>query len=510
MHGDSRQSLSPALRPGLAFLLALVLARGATAATFTVTSLADAGPGSLRQAVFNAEAAPGADEVAFAPGLTGTITLTSGEIVITGPLVVHGPGAGVLTVSGNDQSRIFHVENVALAAPIDVTFFGLTLTRGNAVLSESAGGAVFAQGENLTILDCVISDSTSGFQADPPTDGCGGNVAFFGLTGETLRIADSTLSGGRTLSIGFTNGGNLCMSRGTLILERSTLSGGTADIGGGLIVDSLTGNSTISHSTISGNQASMEGGGIAATLTGAALTIDSSTISGNLAGNHGPNYSAFGGGIFITNQGQSDLQIVNSTISGNHADGSGGGIHVSGSSLLVRLTTVSSNTAGFKGGSILVSPMAGVQLDHSIVANGSPQDLATEPTGASATVTADYSLIEAPGTGDVTVTGANNRLGVDPLLAPLAHNGGPTLTHVPLPGSPAINAGNPAIPSPPATDQRGFARIVGPAVDLGSVEVGGNVLEIPALSQLGLLALGTLLVAAGVRRLRRAVAVSQG
>lgn len=362
------------LRPCLAFLLALALADGATAATFTVTSLADAGPGSLRQAVIDAEAAPGADEVAFAPGLTGTITLTSGEIVITGPLVVHGPGAGVLTVSGNDQSRIFHIENFALATPIDVTLSALTLTRGNAVLSESAGGAVFAQGENLTILNCVISDSTSGFQADPPTDGCGGNVAFFGLTGETLRIADSTLSDGRTLSIGFTNGGNLCVSRGTLILERSIITGGTADIGGGLMVDSLTGNSTISHSTISGNQASMEGGGIAATLTGAALTIDSSTISGNLAGTHGPFYSAFGGGIFVS-QTQSVVQIVNSTVSGNHADGSGGGIHASGSSLLVRLTTVSNNTAGFKGGSILAGPAAGIQLvlNHSIVANGSPR-----------------------------------------------------------------------------------------------------------------------------------------
>ena len=110
----------------------LCLASGATAATFTVSNLADSGPNSLRQAVLDANAAPGADEIAFAPGLTGTITLTSGEIRITDPLAVDGPGAAVLTVSGNRNSRIFHIENSAVAVPIDVTLSGLTLTLGRA------------------------------------------------------------------------------------------------------------------------------------------------------------------------------------------------------------------------------------------------------------------------------------------------------------------------------------------------------------------------------------------
>lgn len=131
-------SLPPGLGLGLAFLLTLV--RGAAAATFPVANLADSGPGSLRQAVLAANAAAGADDVTFAPGLAGTITLTSGEILISDPLVVHGPGAGVLTVSGNDQSRIFHVENSAVAAAIDVTSSGLTLTRGDS--ARWAAGSV--------------------------------------------------------------------------------------------------------------------------------------------------------------------------------------------------------------------------------------------------------------------------------------------------------------------------------------------------------------------------------
>jgi len=99
--------------------------------------------------------------------------------------------------------------------------------------------------------------------------------------------------------------------------------------------------------------------------------------------------------------------------------------------------------------------------------------------------------------------GANNLIGVDPLPGPLANNGGPTLTHRPLPGSPVIDAGNPAIPSPPATDQRGFPRIFGAAVDLGSVEVLPELIEVPALSQMGLLALAAALCLAALWRLRR-------
>ena len=489
---------------GLATLLALASVRLATAATFTVTSLADSGPGSLRQAVLDANAAAGADQVAFAPGLTGTVTLTSGEILITDSLAVNGPGAAVLTVSGNDQSRIFHVENSAVAAPIDVTLSGLTLTQGFSAGGLVAGGAVFADSENLTILDSVISNSTSGAETDPSPDGCGGNVGFFGTTGGTLRIANSTLTGGTSLGLNFAYGGNLCVFQGRLLLEQSTLSSGTARRGGGLFIGSLTADSTISLSTISGNLGRESAGGIYSESLGAALTIDSSTISGNNGGSPSPSFAGFGGGIEVD---QGTLRIINSTISGNRGNGGGGGIFFPGgaeSSLLLRLTTVSNNTAGFEGGGILVAnPAVQVELDHSIVANGTPQDVATLTLGGPlATFTVNYSLIET--VGDVLVVGANNLLGVDPLLGPLANNGGPTLTHLPLPGSPVINAGNPAIPSPPPTDQRGFARIVGAAVDLGSVEVQAATVEVPALSPVGILALSALLFAAGLWRLRQA------
>src|SRR5262249_53534847 len=81
------------------------------------------GPGSLRQAVLDANAHPGADLIQFAPGLHGTLTLTSGELAITDSVDISGPGANELGVSGNNASRIFEI-----AAGLNVTITGLTIT----------------------------------------------------------------------------------------------------------------------------------------------------------------------------------------------------------------------------------------------------------------------------------------------------------------------------------------------------------------------------------------------
>lgn len=162
------------------------------------------------------------------------------------------------------------------------------------------------------------------------------------------------------------------------------------------------------------------------------------------------------------------------TPSGNQVTaGDGGGVFVYGaySSIAVRHTTIAGNTATGTGGGMVVRNDV-VTVEHTIVADNiltlasTPNDVGTPSTGSFAV---SFSLIEAPGTADITDNGGNAP-NVDPQLAKLANNGGPTLTHLPANGSPAVNTGNPSIVAPPSTDQRGLTRIVGTAIDMGAVE----------------------------------------
>ena len=132
-------------------------ASDALATTYVVDTNGDPGPGgttSLRQAVAAANGA--ADNfVEFAPALNGsTITLLSGEIAISQPMTVVGPGADKLTISGNDTSRIFNI-STASTTPIAVTLAGLTLNHGHAT-SSNLGGAIFTSNVSLTLQDSKL------------------------------------------------------------------------------------------------------------------------------------------------------------------------------------------------------------------------------------------------------------------------------------------------------------------------------------------------------------------
>jgi len=129
-------------------------------ATFTVTINGDSGPGSLRQAIADADLDPDADTIVFdATTLMGqTITLTSGELLISSALAIAGDidgnGTPDITVSGNHASRVF-----AISASGDATLNGLVIRDGNAGL----GGGIFNNAGTVTLSNVTLSGNTASF-----------------------------------------------------------------------------------------------------------------------------------------------------------------------------------------------------------------------------------------------------------------------------------------------------------------------------------------------------------
>ncbi|WP_035603568.1 right-handed parallel beta-helix repeat-containing protein [Haloferula sp. BvORR071] len=373
------------------------------AAILTVTSLADTGPGTLRDQI---AAAASGDTIDFS--VTGTITLTSsGHINIAKDLTIAGPGAGSLIVK-----RINYATSIFDISSGSVGISGITLTDGN--------------GNGIT--------DSAGFQS------YGGAIY---MTGGTLTIADTTFSAN-----GATNGGAIYMAAGTLAVTGSTLSNNNAENGGAIYV--AGGTLTIGSSTISGNTAAA-GGGI---INSGTATITDSTISGNTAN---ADALGLGGGVLNTHV----MTIRNCTISANRslsvhdsAQPGGGGINNfdSGCTLAIANSTITGNSARLGGG---IKSQGTLNLSNTIVAGN------TASSGPDI-----YDIFGSTG-------GSYNIIGQSPLLGPLQNNGGPTKTHAPLAGSPAIDAGDPAFDATSTPyDQRGanFPRIKKGRVCIGAVE----------------------------------------
>jgi hypothetical protein len=295
--------------------------------------------------------------------------------------------------------------------------------------------------------------------------------------GGSLTLNNLTLTNGKVTATscnGKKGGGGICMTAADLTLNKSTLSGNYSGYEGGAIL-SRSGNVTLTNCTLSNNVAYQLGGGIF--VTDSNLTLTNSTLSGNSA--NGVQY-AYGGGIF---SGSTDITLTNSTLSGNSA-GYAGGIWNGSGNLTLTNSTVSGNSAiqgatrffGNAGG-IWTSSSGQVQLYNSTVSGNSA---AGDSGGiyvysATPTIQAINSIVagnSAPG-GDTNATlnasSTNNIVGIDPGLAALANNGGPTQTMLPLATSPAIDAAADA--QCPATDQRAVKRPQGAHCDIGAVEL---------------------------------------
>jgi len=489
-----------------------------TAATITVANAFDSGAGSLRQAI--ADANPG-DTIVFYASLSGaTITLAS-QLSINKDLTIDGSSLSLpVTISGDYSTRVFSIGTGAT-----VTLKRLVISDG---YTSGEGGGIVNNG-SLTMTNTTISGNYA--------LGDGGGIINHGslnVTGSTissniatsgggitnhgsLTVTDSSFSsnlttagGGiqnktnATLTVitsnfseneaeqgggGIFNEGNTSVTKSTFsdntaiygagilsflamtTISESTFSGNKADTGGG--VCDISGTLSVTGSSFSGNIASVEGGGIY-TFSYSTLNVVNSTFS--------ENFAAKGGGI--SNDYYSTLNLTKSTLSGNIAD-EGGGIW-NNSSATVANSTFSGNSAVQKGGGIMndydgilylknstlsanIGPSFGTGIfnegtlffSNNIIANSVGEDC-----NSGYFLTNTQNLVE-DGSCEADLSG-------DPMLGPLADNGGPTQTHALLPGSPAIDAGDAAtcIASPVSgKDQRGVKRPQGAGCDIGAFEL---------------------------------------
>jgi len=409
-------------------LLLYAVALPVHAATITVTNTNDSGPGSLRQALTIAN---DGDTIGFA--VTGTISLTSGELVIDKSIIISGPGPGLLTVARSQQAADFRIFNIPPSHTAEID--GLTITGGSLV----GNGGGISSGATLTISNCAISGNSITANG---VEYSGAGIYNVG----TMTIVNSTVNSNQALIVGFLPpfGGGISNDGGTLTIQNTTISENTVAGSGWAGGVYNAGSLTAINSTIRGNTGSTGGG-----IYGGGATIINCTISGNSAVFEGG--GIYGGGT-----------ISNCTISGNRTTvghSRGGGI--SGGFAITNSTF--SDNLSINGGSICA--IGTVQLGNTILNSGAIFLL-------DGTITSHgYNLSSDNGGG--FLTGPGDQINTDPMLGPLQNNGGPTFTHALLPGSPAIDAGDPSFTPPPFNDQRGapFVRVFNGRIDIGSFEV---------------------------------------
>ncbi|WP_406698511.1 choice-of-anchor Q domain-containing protein [Singulisphaera sp. Ch08] len=499
--------------------------------TFAVTNTNDSGPGSLRAALSIADQNPGRDTITFAPGVAGTITLLSALPDLATDIILSGPGSSTLTVarSSDPFTPLFRIFNVTAGAEVAIS--GLTISGGRVAFEDgggianagtltvthstlsgnsargigngkgSAGGGIANLSGTLTVTHSILSGNSADTfgggiynlsgTLTVTTSTLSGNSAYGGggiANHGTLRVTDSTLSGNSAsehgggisnLSGAMTvtdstlsgnssrGGGGIANLSGTLTVTHSLLSGNSAGNSGGI---SNSGEMTVTDSTLSGNSARSRGGGID---NFGRLTITNSTLSGNSVGGNGldPSFDIGTSGGGIANFGT--LTVTNATLSGNSAGGRGGGIDNFGR-LTITNSTLSGNSAGDGGGGIYNNIGGTLTIITSLFANSAGGNLAQWDSAPSASfLSRGHNLFsDAP----AVALDPTDLINTDPLLGPLADNGGLTQTMALLPGSPAIDAGRAV--SGVTADQRGVLRPQDAAPDIGAFESRGFTLVI--------------------------------
>ena len=391
------------------------------------------GETDLRQAIVQATSDTTNDIITFSSTVFNTpqtITLGGSQLNLTkatGTLAIQGPGANLLSISGNNASRVFALYGGA------ATLSGLTVTGGSA----SEGGGLYAADGTVSLTNVKVMNNfaiglagTNGLPGQAGGDGGnakgGGiyqasgaltlnNVAISsnealggagGQAGASVHISNFTSSGapasGSTIypSAGVGGdgyGGGIYQAAGSLTITGGTLSDNIAstDVGG---LENDGGTATLTNCTVSGNSAHLGGGGLENIGAAATMTLNNCAVSGNTGGYGGGLYND-GGTATITGctvsgnsasgdgglRNEGTATITDCTISGNYSDNEGGGMASYGT-LTLTGCTVSGNSAQTFGGGVNIVGTATI-TDCTVSANSALEIGGLWNDGGTATIT---------------------------------------------------------------------------------------------------------------------------
>jgi hypothetical protein len=277
----------------------------------TVMNLNDAGPGSLRQAILDTAAGGTVD---FQPGLTGTITLSSGELELHQSVTIQGPGAATLAVSGNDASRVFEIFGGAIVTVADLTItHGQVFDTGTGTLSALGGGIYVNSGATLTVRGAILSN----------------NMARAITSGGV--VGSATAEGGAIFCAGDLTVNNATITGNAVSASGTGMGLGNASGYGGGIYYSASRTLAVSNSTFSSNSATASGtgrgnitsaGGGSVYNGSGTLTIDTCALNSNTATSGStamPGGTTYGGAIYSGGP----LTVTGSMVTDNSVSGGG-------------------------------------------------------------------------------------------------------------------------------------------------------------------------------------------
>ncbi len=421
---------------------------------------------------------------------SGALTITNNAL-LSGNRVINSSAAGSITgygggvfvgPSATGDAPTASISNSTIAGgtpPVGTknAFLGGGLAATGDIFPKTGGNAGANTPAVVTLNNATISGNSSSF--------AGGVVV---TPNATLNSTDGVIDANTAI----TAAGMWVYNLATATLLRTNITNNvatgttpnTGDAGGALNWGTLS----ITNATLSGNKALIGtatgvtgyGGGLY--LGGANFTtkttLNGVTLSNNVAGNYGSAIITLGTGTPATDT----TSITNSTISGNQTT-TGFGAITPFNPISIINSTINNNTspAGGSGGLYNFASTA-TSVSGSILFGNSVSNCTTAPTDGG------YNLTAA-GDASCGFSAVKNDVFANPLLGPLANNGGPTLTHLPGNASPAINRIPPSTATgvnnavtgaaivlcgPGSLDQRGSTRPSGDLCDIGSVEVTSN------------------------------------